>query len=280
LRKLLIGALGLGLTGCSHSPPSPTIATSCHDSDRLTLDDGSAAGPPLKLVSFTTKPANLHGKPPRVAKGAKRPSDHTGNDRDAKMASSKVSAANRERAPSPPLSQAPAKTPATTPEPVAAAAADAAAAPAGGDVAASSPAPARDVPLVTRSIQQEVAAATADEQRSNPPATANDAEGLVAVLVTRLNVMDVSDLAAKSVAVDHTLAVSAGMIRTALVAAGATEVQLSEATSAAIYRLANGEVPAAIVALVPAEAADAFPDVTGFRTFRVPLSPRALKPRP
>jgi len=98
--------------------------------------------------------------------------------------------------------------------------------------------------------------------------------------MTRLNITDVSDLTAKSVAIDGRFAASAGVIRTAIVAAGATEVQLSEATTTAIDRLVNGEVPAAIVALVPPDAADTFPDVTGFRTFRVPLSPRSLKSRP
>ncbi|MBV9978846.1 MAG: hypothetical protein JO365_02385 [Bradyrhizobium sp.] len=97
--------------------------------------------------------------------------------------------------------------------------------------------------------------------------------------MTRLNITDVSDLTAKSVAIDGRFAASAAMIRTAIVAAGASEVQLSESTTTAIDRLASGEVPAAIVALAAPEAADAFPDVTGFRTFRVPLSPRSLKPR-
>jgi hypothetical protein len=272
LRKLLIGALGLSLTGCSHSPPSPALATSCPESDRLIFDDGSTPRPPLGLVSFGTTSANLHGRS-HAAKSAKRPSDHAAKDRKAKTAASRMSAAKGESAPSRPLSPAPPKAPAAAPEPVTAAPAD-------DDVAASSAAPQRDKPQVTRSIEQEIAAATADAERSNSAATADDAEGLVAVLMTRLNITDVSDLTAKSVAIDARFAASAGVIRTAIVAAGATEVQLSEATTAAIDRLANGEVPAAIVALAPAEAADAYPDVTGFRTFRVPLSPRSLKPRP
>lgn len=276
MRKLLIGALGLSLTGCSHSPPSPVLATLCPGSDWLTFDDGSTPRPPLGLVSFGAKSENLHGEPPHAAKGAKRPSGRAGQDRKAKTA---VSAAKGERAPSGPLSPAPPRAPATTPAPDSTTAPHAASAPADDNGAASSAAPPRDKPQVAGSIEQEVAAASADAERSNSAATADDAEGLVAVLMTRLNITDVSDLTAKSVAIDARFAASAGVIRTAIAAAGATEVQLSEATTAAIDRLANGEVPAAIVALAPAEAADAYPDVTGFRTFRVPLSPRSLKPR-
>jgi hypothetical protein len=277
LRKLLIGALGLSLTGCSHSPPSPALATTCPESDRLIFDDGSTPRPPLGLVSFGAKSENLHGAPPHAAKNAKRPSGRAGQDRKAKTA---VSAAKGERAPSRPLSPAPPKAPATTPAPDTMTAPHAAAAPADDDRAASSAAPQRGKPQVTRSIEQEIAAASADAERSNSAATADDAEGLVAVLMTRLNITDVSDLTAKSVAIDGRFAASAGVIRTAIVAAGATEVQLSEATTAAIDRLANGEVPAAIVALAPPDAADAFPDLTGFRIFRVPLSPRSLEQRP
>jgi len=69
-------------------------------------------------------------------------------------------------------------------------------------------------------------------------------------------------------------------VRTAIAAAGAAEVGLSEGQTTAINRVASGEVPAAVLALVSAEAAEAFPEIAGFRIFRVPLSPRALKGRP
>ena len=68
-------------------------------------------------------------------------------------------------------------------------------------------------------------------------------------------------------------------MRTAIVAAGATEVQLSEGSTTAINRLTNGEVPAAVVALVAPDAAETFPDIKGFTIFHVPLSPRAAKAR-
>jgi hypothetical protein len=43
-------------------------------------------------------------------------------------------------------------------------------------------------------------------------------------------------------------------------------------------RLNNGEVPAAVVALVTPEAAETFRAIAGYRIFHVPLSPRPVKP--
>ena len=48
----------------------------------------------------------------------------------------------------------------------------------------------------------------------------------------------------------------------------------------AINRLILAEVPAAVLTLVSPEAAEVFPEVAGFRIFRVPLSLRPLKPQP
>ena len=64
-------------------------------------------------------------------------------------------------------------------------------------------------------------------------------------------------------------------VRTALVAAGASEVQLTTGETAAIDRLVSGDVPAAVLTLVSADAAEAFPEIPGFKVFRVPLSPRS-----
>jgi TRAP-type uncharacterized transport system substrate-binding protein len=106
-----------------------------------------------------------------------------------------------------------------------------------------------------------------------------DTDHLVAVLMARPEIKSVSDLAGKSVAIDIRQSASNGSVRTAIAAAGAAEVQLSEGQTA-INRVANGEVPAAVLALVSPEAAEAFPEIAGFRIFRVPLSPRAMKGRP
>ncbi|WP_249152821.1 hypothetical protein [Bradyrhizobium liaoningense] len=66
----------------------------------------------------------------------------------------------------------------------------------------------------------------------------------------------------------------------AIVAAGGPVVQLSAGHTAAIDRLVNGEVPAAVAALVSVDAAEAFPEIKGFKIFHLPLSSRYLKPRP
>jgi ABC-type phosphate/phosphonate transport system substrate-binding protein len=116
-------------------------------------------------------------------------------------------------------------------------------------------------------------------ERSRRP-SANDTDLLVAILMAHSNVTSVSELTGKTIAIDDRYSASNSNVRTAIVAAGAPEVQLSEGQTTAINRLVNGEVPAAVLALVSADAATGFPEIAGFRIFHVPLSPRALKPRP
>ena len=116
----------------------------------------------------------------------------------------------------------------------------------------------------------------AEKTGSTPP---NDTDVLVAVLMARPEITSVSDLTNKDIAIDGGEAVSNGSVRTAIAAAGATEVQLSEAQTRAIDRLMSGDVPAAVLALVSPEAAEGYPEIPGFRIFRIPLSPRALKAR-
>jgi TRAP-type uncharacterized transport system substrate-binding protein len=98
--------------------------------------------------------------------------------------------------------------------------------------------------------------------------------------MTRPDIKSVSDLTGRNIAIDERYSASNGSVRTAIVAAGAPEVQLSEGQTTAIDRLVKGEVPAAVLALVSADAAEAFPEIAGFRIFHVPLSPRSLKARP
>jgi hypothetical protein len=141
----------------------------------------------------------------------------------------------------------------------------------------------------SRTIQQQVAAATAVAERltvaTEVPAlaeTARDTDGsnpselLVALLMTRADIKSVPDLAGKDIAIDDRQSKSSDDVRSAIVAAGAAEVQLSEGQTTAIDRLISGEVPAAVLTLVSPEAAEAFPNVAGFRIFRIPLSSRSL----
>ena len=102
-------------------------------------------------------------------------------------------------------------------------------------------------------------------------ASANDKDRLVVVLLARPDMKSVFDLTGKTIAIDDMFPASNGTVRTALVAAGASSVQLSEGQATAINRLVNGEVPAAVLALVSVEAAEGFPEIPGFRTFTFPF---------
>ena len=152
----------------------------------------------------------------------------------------------------------------------------------------------------TRTIQEQVGAASAVAERMTvgavvaahkdrpnhsetalrgdaekvAPASANDADLLVALLMARPEIKSVSDLTDKIIAIDDKHSASNAKVRTAIVAAGAAEVQLSDSQTKAINRLISGEVPAAVLALVSPEAAEGFPEIAGFKIFRIPLSPR------
>ena len=135
----------------------------------------------------------------------------------------------------------------------------------------------------SRTIEQLVADAAAAAERvtvSAPPAPQSIAvtpntDLLVAVLMARADVKSVSDLTRKTIAIDERYSASSGNVRTAIVAAGAPEVELSEGSAAAINRVMEGEVPAAVIALVSPDAADTFPEIAGLNVFRVPLSPKS-----
>jgi hypothetical protein len=64
-------------------------------------------------------------------------------------------------------------------------------------------------------------------------------------------------------------------ILVAFAVAGALPDQFSAGHTTAINRLLNGEVPAAVLALVSADSAKGFPDIAGFKVFQVPLLPQS-----
>ena len=102
---------------------------------------------------------------------------------------------------------------------------------------------------------------------------------LVAVVMARPEVKSVTDLAAKSVAMDERYSASGVDVWVGFVVSGVS-VEVSVGHTAAIDRLSNGEVTAAVLTLVSADAAGGFPEIAGFKIFRVPLWPSALKARP
>jgi hypothetical protein len=62
-----------------------------------------------------------------------------------------------------------------------------------------------------------------------------------------------------------------------MAAAGAAEVELTVSRTKAIDRVIGGEVPASVLTLASPEAAEGFPEIAGFKIFRIPLSERSTK---
>lgn len=139
-------------------------------------------------------------------------------------------------------------------------------------------------------VQEQVAVAAALAERitalSRLPAPNKDQPGstarseasaaptpnrLVAVLMVRPGVRAIAELRGRVVAIDERYVVAHDKVAAAMALAGASDVQLMQGQGTAINRLTNGEVAAAIVALAVPEAADAFPEIAGFRIFRIPL---------
>jgi hypothetical protein len=140
----------------------------------------------------------------------------------------------------------------------------------------------------SRTTQEQVAAATEVAERMTVAALAparDDVEGkspnkrdlLVAVVMARPEIKSVADLAGQRVAIDEKHLASSGDVFVAFDLAGAASVEVSARHTTAIDRLINGEVTAAVLALVSADAAEAFPEIAGFKIFRVPLCPPCLR---
>ena len=140
------------------------------------------------------------------------------------------------------------------------------------------PAAAGNAPaLVPRTIQQQVAEATgmADRITKTASGSPGNPDTLVALLLARPEIKSLSDLNNKNIAIEQKQSASSGSVSAALMVAGAAEVRFSEGQTGAIDRLISGEVPAAVLTLASPEAAEWFPDIAGFRVFRVPLAPKA-----
>jgi hypothetical protein len=313
MRTLLIGTLAATLVGCSCLLPPQASREACTDANGFACYDRTAASQPIepKPASFKTDSATIEIKSTIAAK-TEKPLSADVRDRAhlaVKTAKSTMIAAEVELPASRiPLSPRSLK---TRLQPASNAAADsdttrssiADSHPTGGAVANSN----------TRTVQNQLAAATAvaelmtfapvvpapepkannnNKDRSNhsetvlrgdaetsAPASPNNPDLLVALLVARPEIKSVSDLTSKIIAIDDRHSASNGNIRTAIAAAGAAEVQLSEGQAKAIDRLISRDVPAAVLTLVSAEAAEWFPEIAGFKIFRIPLSPRSLKER-
>ncbi len=133
--------------------------------------------------------------------------------------------------------------------------------------------------LIGKSDNQDAKPAAAGDTDTTASISPANLDNLVAVVLARPEINSLSDLNNRSIAIGEKQSAASGSVSAALMAAGAAEVQFnegkSEGSTGAIDRLISGEVPAAVLALASPEAAEWFPDIAGFRIFRVPLSQRA-----
>lgn len=254
MRTLIIGALAVTMAGCSSR--TPPYANTVSDANGVTCSETAAARPvELVPIIYETRSAivKIHG---RTAAKRKPPS-------------------STRLPPSPGLPKT-----ASPPAPNAAAASGSAQARiadshSGGGAVASPK---------TLTIQQQVEAATAVAERmvATPAVAAppSEPDSRVALVMARPEIKSVSDLSGKIVAIDDRLAASKNKVWIAMVAAGAARVQFSEDQAKPVDRLIGGEVPAAMLTLVSAEAAGSFPDIAGYRIFRIPLALRSIDTRP
>jgi hypothetical protein len=272
MRTLLIGALAATLVGCSCPLPPQASIKGCTDANGLACFDRMAASQPIELkpASFKADSATTEFKS-TIAGKTQKPSSARARDRALAMKTTKSTAADDS-------------------DTTRAGIADSR--PRGGAVANSNTRAIQEQVVASTAVAEQVTAAKpvpAPEQKANntdrsghaetmlrgdaekTAAASNNTDHLVALLIARPEIKSVSDLTSKIVAIDDRHSASNDSVRTAIAAAGATEVQLSGGQTKAINRLISGEVPAAVLALVSAEAAEGFPEVAGFKIFRIPV---------
>jgi hypothetical protein len=121
----------------------------------------------------------------------------------------------------------------------------------------------------------EVAPSETNDAGKAAFALPDDADNLVALVLARPEINSLSDLNNRNIAIEEKQSASSGRVSAAFMAAGAAEVQFSEGQRGAVDRLIGGEVPAAVLTLASPQAAEWFPDIAGFRTFKVPLAQKA-----
>ncbi|MEH2626807.1 hypothetical protein V1292_004862 [Bradyrhizobium sp. AZCC 1719] len=126
----------------------------------------------------------------------------------------------------------------------------------------------------SKSDNPEAAPADVSDTDKTASVSTDSTDNLVALVLARPEIESLSDLNNRNIAIEEKQSASSGRVSAAFMAAGAAEVQFSEGQRGAIERLISGEVPAAVLTLASREAAEWFPDIEGFRTFRVPLKAR------
>jgi ABC-type phosphate/phosphonate transport system substrate-binding protein len=148
-------------------------------------------------------------------------------------------------------------------------------------VTSSSLATTRKLVEAALAVTERMTASTGDSRDSGHIASSadhsdrseNDADTRTAILMARPEIKSMSDLAGQNIAIDGEQSPSSDNLEAAIAKAGAAKVQLTENQSRPLDRVIDGEVPAAVLTLASREAAGGFPDIAGFRVFRIPLSP-------
>jgi ABC-type amino acid transport substrate-binding protein len=270
LRTLVICVLATTLVGCSSQQPTQPSCVGLNPFACLT-----AVQVPIEPESHGSDSATAEPVSLVVWRGDSPPRSHADHAVRRRPKPIKVAAKAAPAVPIPiPSPQANQQ---TTGNAVASEAARASEAP---RASATNPPSTSDDPQ-TRTTQEQVAAASAVAERMSVPTLDASLDALVAILVAGTDVKSVADLAGKTIAIDDRYSESSiGRVRTAMAVAGAPEIQLSKGQTTAINRLVAKEVPAAVVGLVSASAADSFPELARLRTFRIPLLSRASPAKP
>jgi hypothetical protein len=264
LRTLLVCAMATTLVGCSSQQPTQPSCVGLNPLACLT-----AVHVPIEPEAHDSDAAAIRPVPAVAERGDTPPRSHA--HREVRRTPRPIKVAAKAASPVPIPLPSPQTTQQTTGNAVAGQATPA---------STTDPHSTTDVPQ-TRTIEEQVAAASAVAERMSVPTLDASLDALVAVLVADTGVKSVSDLTGKTIAIDDRYSEqSISRVRTAMVAAGALEVQVSKGQTAAINRLVSKEVPAAIVGLVSAAAADSFPELARYRTFQVPLKPRSSQAKP
>ena len=275
-------ALAATLVGCSRQPPHQAATGPCTD-ERQFACLPRTAHQPIEFASLKT------GPPTETKLMSDKPPSLRVRYRAARFITKKAKPASTRAKTEPTATRIPLPPPSLRTqlvEPKSKAAADSGAIGQPTVVLFSNP--------KNRTMQEQVAAAIGVAERmtvADLAAARDDVEPikgeapdntdlLVAVVMARPEVKSVTDLAGKNVAMDERYSASSVDVWVGFVVSGPVSVEVSVGHTAAIDRLSNGEVTAAVLTLVSADAADAFPEIAGFKIFRVPLWPSALKARP
>ena len=269
-------ALAAALVGCSHQSSHQVPAVSCADERGFVCFNGTPA-------SFKANPLTRETKLSMGEKTGKPQSHRTQKSaRGGTKAKPTITAANAE----PPST----RTPLPSPSLITQLDQESTASPISGtpdpDTADLRPTVHASPSPNCRTIQEQAATAVAEEtavvplkaarQDAEPVAGAspNNPELMFAVVLVRPEIGSISELTDKNIAIDERYSTSSADVRIAIVAAGGALVKLSTGRRPAIDRLVNGEVPAAVLALVSADAGQVFPEIAGYRILQIPLSPR------